>query len=155
LAVTVPAWLPETICWKLDDAYHAPRAVGGHVRIYSATVLRARLRQAGFTPWTSHHAHGLHSPYWWLRCAVGLDRPDHPAVRAYHRLLVWDIEKRPAVTRLAERLVSPVLGKSLVIYAHRDLARPDGATPDRAIADETRPAAGAGVGPLEGLRVAG
>jgi len=123
LAVTVPAWLPETICWKLDEGYHAPMAEGGHVRIYSATVLRARLRRAGFLPVGSHRVHGLHSPYWWLRCAVGLDRDDHPAVAAYHRLLVWDIERRPAVTRLAERLLAPLMGKSLVLYATRAAER--------------------------------
>ncbi|MPY95046.1 MAG: methyltransferase domain-containing protein [Acidimicrobiia bacterium] len=119
LAVTVPAWLPETVCWRLDDDYHAPVAVGGHVRIYSRTVLRARLEAAGFRPGRSHHAHGLHTPYWWLRCAVGVDKgpEDHPLVRAYHRLLVWDIAKGPRTTRLAERALNPVLGKSLVMYA--------------------------------------
>ena len=119
LAVTVPAWLPETICWKLDERYHAPAVAGGHVRIYSATVLRARLRRAGFHPVGSHRVHGLHSPYWWLRCAVGVEREDHPAVAAYHRLLVWDIERGPAVTRLAEAVLAPLCGKSLVVYARR------------------------------------
>ena len=119
LAVTVPAWLPETICWRLSADYPAPASPGGHVRVYSGTVLRARLRQSGYVPGASHHAHALHSPYWWLRCAVGLDREDHPAVRAYHRLLVWDITRRPLVTRAAERALRPLLGKSLVVYARR------------------------------------
>ena len=119
LAVTVPAWLAETVCWRLSPDYPAPASPGGHVRIYSGTVLRARLRQSGYVPGASHHAHALHSPYWWLRCAVGLDRDDHPAVRAYHRLLVWDITRRPLVTRAAERALRPVLGKSLVLYARR------------------------------------
>ena len=35
LAVTVPAWLPEKVCWALSDEYHAPLADGGHVRIYT------------------------------------------------------------------------------------------------------------------------
>ena len=33
LAVTVPAWLPERICWRLSDDYH--NTPGGHVRIYT------------------------------------------------------------------------------------------------------------------------
>jgi hypothetical protein len=37
----------------------------------------------------------------------------------YHRFLVWDIERRPAATRLLERALDPVLGKSLVVYARR------------------------------------
>lgn len=28
LAVTVPAWLPEKLCWMLDEGYSAPQAVG-------------------------------------------------------------------------------------------------------------------------------
>ena len=34
-AATVPTWLPEKINWMLSDEYHAPKSVGGHVRIYS------------------------------------------------------------------------------------------------------------------------
>ncbi len=43
----------------------------------------------------------------------------HPLVRAYHQLLVWDIEQAPAVTRVTERVLNPVLGKSVVVYASR------------------------------------
>ncbi len=45
----------------------------------------------------------------------------HPLVRAYHRLLVWDIMQRPAThrTRLAERLLDPLIGKSLVLYLRK------------------------------------
>jgi hypothetical protein len=32
-------------------------------------------------------------------------------------MLVWDIMKRPLVTRVAERALNPVVGKSLVVYA--------------------------------------
>jgi SAM-dependent methyltransferase len=119
LGVTVPAWLGEVVCWRLSEDYHAPRAEGGHVRIYAAPVLRSRLREAGFRPTGSGRAHGLHTPYWWLRCAVGVGRDDHPLVRAYHRLLVWDIVSRPLVTRAAERALNPLIGKSLVVYATR------------------------------------
>ena len=81
-AATVPTWLPEKINWMLSDEYHAPAAVGGHVRIYSATELKAKLRAAGLGLAGSHHAHALHSPYWWLKCAVGVNDDDHPLVVA-------------------------------------------------------------------------
>ncbi len=55
-----------------------------------------RLERAGLRLVRSHHAHALHSPYWWLRCLVGVGRDDHPLVAAYHRFLVWDIVKPPA-----------------------------------------------------------
>ena len=47
LAATVPSWLPEKINWMLSDDYHAPAAVGGHFRIYSATELKAKMGAAG------------------------------------------------------------------------------------------------------------
>jgi SAM-dependent methyltransferase len=117
LAATVPAQLPERVCWALSDQYHAPYVEGGHVRIYSEATLRHRMRDAGLKPGGAHRAHALHSPYWWLKCAVGPTNDDHPAVQAYHRLLVWDIAKAPKVTRWTEKALNPVLGKSLVVYA--------------------------------------
>jgi SAM-dependent methyltransferase len=126
LAITVPAWLPERICWALSDEYHAPAVAGGHVRIYTEPELRTKLRAAGLEPGGAHHSHALHSPYWWLRCALGPNRPiDHNAlVRAYHRLLCWEIERQPAVLRIAGRVLDPVIGKSLVVYARKPLDTP-------------------------------
>jgi SAM-dependent methyltransferase len=121
VAVTVPRYLPERVCWALSDAYHANE--GGHVRIYRGDVLRTRLAAAGLVPGGQHHTHALHAPFWWLKCAVGVDR-DTAAVRAYHRLLVWDLVRRPWLTRTAERLLDPVLGKSLVVYADKPVAAP-------------------------------
>jgi hypothetical protein len=40
-------------------------------------------------------------------------------VVTYHRLLVWDIVKAPKATRLADRLLSPLIGKSLVLYLRK------------------------------------
>jgi SAM-dependent methyltransferase len=120
-AVTVPAWLPERICWALSDDYH--NVPGGHVRIYTRPEVEVKLGRAGLTPGRHHHAHGLHSPYWWLKCAVGVHDDGHPAAQAYHKLLVWDIMKRPAATRIAERVLNPVIGKSLVVYAAKTINR--------------------------------
>lgn len=123
LAVTVPSWLPEVINWRLSEEYHAPASPGGHVRIYAATELTAKLRAAGMQIDGRHRAHALHSPYWWLRCAVGPRREDHPWVRRYRSFLEWDIMNQPRSTQVAEKLLAPVLGKSLVVYAHK----PEGA----------------------------
>jgi SAM-dependent methyltransferase len=120
LAVTVPRWLPERVCWALSDDYHANE--GGHIRIYRADELRDRLTAHGLEVTGSHHAHALHSPYWWLKCALGVDRSEHPAVRAYHRLLVWDMTRAPWITRWSERLLNPVIGKSVVVYLRKPAA---------------------------------
>ncbi len=117
LAVTVPTWLPEKINWMLADEYHAPYVPGGHVRIYAATELKAKLRAAGLVVTGQHHAHALHSPYWWLKCAVGPTNDDHPAVSRYRRFLEWDIVHGHRAVRLADRVLNPMVGKSLVVYA--------------------------------------
>ena len=114
LAVTVPRWLPEKVCWWLSDEYHNNE--GGHVRVYRASDLRAKFLRSGLSITHTHHAHGLHSPFWWLKCAVGVSHSDHPAVSAYHRLLVWDLTSRPLVTRAAEVVLNPVVGKSVAMY---------------------------------------
>ena len=119
LAATVPSAIPEQICWWINDGYHAPKAVGGHVRIYHQPELRTKLASVGFEPGESHRAHALHSPYWWLKCAVGIDNDDNRLVKSYLKLLTWDIVKAPRLTRTADRLLNPVLGKSLVVYADR------------------------------------
>lgn len=114
LAVTVPRWLPERICWLLSDEYHANE--GGHIRIYRADELRTKLVVGGLRFTGTRHAHALHSPYWWLKCAVGIQNSEHPAVKAYHKLLVWDMMSRPALTRVAEAALNPLVGKSVALY---------------------------------------
>ncbi len=128
-AATVPAWFPETVNWKLSDEYHAPKSPGGHVRIYTRTELRAKLTAAGLRVDRSHRAHALHSPYWWLKCAVGPRNDDHRAVAAYRRFLEWEIVEQPVGTKVLERVLSPVLGKSAVFYATKPRALTNGDAP--------------------------
>ncbi len=125
MAVTVPRCGPEFVNWALSDAYHD--VPGGHVRIYRRSTLVARLESTGLVTEGGHHAHGLHSPYWWLRCLVGPTNDLHPAVAAYHRLLVWDIVAGPRVTRTADRALSPLIGKSLVVYLKKPERSPGSA----------------------------
>jgi Methylase involved in ubiquinone/menaquinone biosynthesis len=117
MAVTVPTRWPERVSWALNHEYHDQP--GGHIRIYRQHELEQKLEAAGLYLRGSHHAHALHSPYWWLKCAVGLDNPDAPAVRKYHDLLAWQITTRPAWLDRVERTLNPVLGKSLVIYTEK------------------------------------
>lgn len=124
LAVTVPRWLPERLCWLLSDEYHANE--GGHIRIYKADELRAKIDTRGMQFTGSHHAHALHSPYWWIKCAVGVEKTKNPAVSAYHRLLVWDMMSAPALTRTAEAALNPLIGKSVALYFDKPVI--DGAT---------------------------
>jgi SAM-dependent methyltransferase len=133
MAVTVPRCGPEFVNWALSDEYH--NVPGGHVRIYRQSQLVARLEGTGLQAVGSHHAHGLHAPYWWLRCLVGTTNDRHPAVSTYHRLLVWDIEKAPRVTRYADRVLNPLVGKSLVVYFSKPGGDQDRPSVVRAVPD--------------------
>ena len=117
VALTVPRWLPEAINWKLSDDYH--NVPGGHIRIYTDKELAAKAEGAGLLLEGRGYAHGLHTPYWWIKCAVGVTNDDHPLAKAYQRLLVWEIMKQPAVLRYAGRVLDPLIGKSLVLYFRR------------------------------------
>jgi SAM-dependent methyltransferase len=114
LVVSVPRWLPERVCWLLSEEYHSNE--GGHVRIYRASQLRDKITSGGMELTHAHHAHALHSPFWWLKCAVGVSNTGHPAVAAYHKLLVWDLMRRPKITQLAESFLNPIVGKSVAMY---------------------------------------
>ncbi|EFC86156.1 class I SAM-dependent methyltransferase [Parafrankia sp. EUN1f] len=132
-AVTVPARFPERICWALSDDYH--NVEGGHVRIYRQDDLVAKLRAGGLDLIGQHRAHALHAPYWWLRCLVGVHDDNHRATKLYHRLLVWDMMRQPAITRRTEQLLNPVLGKSLVLYLRKPRLQPPARTSDRSAGD--------------------
>jgi 2-polyprenyl-3-methyl-5-hydroxy-6-metoxy-1,4-benzoquinol methylase len=118
-AVTVPRYWPEKVCWTFSDEYHANE--GGHIRIYKASELADKLRAAGLEVTGTGHAHALHAPYWWLKCAVGVEKNDHPLVKAYHKLLVWDMMSAPKLTRVGEQILNPVIGKSVILYLRKPL----------------------------------
>lgn len=118
LVVSVPRSWPERLCWTLSTNYY--QAEGGHIRIFKQKELIAELEAAGVKKWALHHAHSLHTPYWWLKCLLGPNRKDLQLVDLYHRFLTWDIMKQPVFSRFLDRLLNPVLGKSVVIYLRKE-----------------------------------
>ena len=114
LGISVPRQWPEWICWRLSEGYRT--TPGGHIRIFDATHLRREVERLGFICVGRGSAHALHVPYWWLKCLFWrLDREPWP-VKAYHRLLVWDLMKRPWLTRSIDGLLNPFMGKSIILY---------------------------------------
>jgi ubiquinone/menaquinone biosynthesis C-methylase UbiE len=119
MAVSVPRWLPEIINWKLSDDYH--NVEGGHIRIYTDKELTDKVTKAGLELVGKDYAHGLHAPYWWIKCAVGVTNDDHPLAKAYHKLLVWEIMKQPRALQLAGKVLDPLIGKSMVLYFRKPI----------------------------------
>ena len=122
-AASVPRAWPERICWQLSAAYH--QVEGGHVRIFNGKKLNQEITSLGFSQTQHYYAHALHSLYWWLRCAFWRQGEQALLCRTYHRLLVWDLMKKPELTRALERLLNPLMGKSTVWHFVKSTAPTD------------------------------
>ena len=118
LAVSVPRYLPEFICWKLSSEYS--QTPGGHVRIFKQKELKQLILKECVSFKSFHWAHGLHSPYWWLKCLFWGRKEEHWIVKKYHQFLVWDLMHQPLLTRFLEGILKPFIGKSLVMYFVKD-----------------------------------
>ncbi len=117
---SVPRFWPEWVCWHYSDEYHENE--GGHVRIFLEKQLRRKIEGLGFNFYHRHWAHALHSPYWWMQCMDWDNKEDNRWVNSYHKLLVWDMMERPWVTRTAEKMLNPAMGKSVVMYFEKAAA---------------------------------
>ncbi|MEO1039741.1 MAG: class I SAM-dependent methyltransferase [Pseudomonadota bacterium] len=117
-ACSVPRYWPEAICWALSKEY--PNTPGGHVRIFRTGALRRQVARKGYRAYRRHWAHALHSPYWWLQCALWKTKDDSRLVAAYRRFLEWDLLKAPRLTRWLEAALNPVMGKSVALYFIKD-----------------------------------
>ncbi len=111
---SVPRRWPEQLCWALSEEYH--NTPGGHIRICSARELRGDIEKLGFSHYHRHWAHALHVPFWWLKCMFWDRQDENWLVKQYHRLLVWDLMEQPALTRVLEKCLNPLMGKSVVMY---------------------------------------
>ncbi|MDG2461386.1 MAG: class I SAM-dependent methyltransferase [Luminiphilus sp.] len=112
--LSVPRQWPEWVCWKLSEGYR--NTPGGHIRIFDAMHLRREVERNGFSFMGRGSAHALHVPFWWLKCLFWRSEKEHRLVTAYHKLLVWDLLRRPWITRVFDALLNPVMGKSVVLY---------------------------------------
>jgi ubiquinone/menaquinone biosynthesis C-methylase UbiE len=114
LAISVPRAWPEKICWRLSAAYH--QVEGGHIRIFDGKQLRREVQALDFEFTHRYWAHALHSPFWWLKCLWWSQQDNSRLIKLYHRLLVWDLMEKPWITQTLEKLLNPLLGKSVVMH---------------------------------------
>lgn len=117
---SVPRRWPEKICWVLSEGYY--NTPGGHLRIFRSNELRDEIEGLGFTHYSRHWAHALHAPFWWLKCLFWKTQDSNWLVKQYHRLLVWDLLENPAFTRILEKTMNPIMGKSVVMYFRKEAA---------------------------------
>jgi len=117
MAVTVPTYLSETVCWALDrDYYNHP---GGHVRKYKAQELMDSLRRNNLAVYAIRHEHAFHSIYWFLRCVFGLRNEDASIPSLYYKFLEMQIVTRSKFVHRMERILNFFFPKSMVIYTRK------------------------------------
>lgn len=117
LAVSVPSYLTETICWKLSRDYHDKP--GGHIRIYKASEIISKLKQSNLDVYAVRRKHALHSFYWISRCFFGVNNEKALLPSLYYKFLVWDIHKGSRPISLLDSFLNKFLSKSLVLYARK------------------------------------
>ncbi|MBM3118768.1 MAG: class I SAM-dependent methyltransferase [Chloroflexi bacterium] len=117
LAISVPSYLPETICWKLSRGYHGKP--GGHIRIYKAGELISKLQQNNLHIYAIRHKHALHSFYWISRSLFGVNNEKALIPSLYHKFLIWDIYHNSKPVRLLDSFLNKFFSKSLVVYARK------------------------------------
>ncbi|MFT5691267.1 MAG: ubiquinone/menaquinone biosynthesis C-methylase UbiE [Oceanicoccus sp.] len=115
---SVPRAWPEKICWFFSEAYH--NVEGGHLRIFEAKQLYEQIESMGFKRFHRHWAHALHSPFWWMKCIAWKNQDNNWLIKQYHRFLVWDLMDKPILTRTLEKLLDPIMGKSVVMYFRKE-----------------------------------
>ena len=120
MALSVPRFMPELLCWKLSREYS--KTPGGHVRIFKFKELKKDITNVGLTFTQRHWAHALHSPYWWLKCLLWKSKESSKIINLYHDFLVWDMMKKPLLTKILEFIFQPLIGKSVVLYFNKDKA---------------------------------
>lgn len=118
IAISVPTYLTEAICWKLSRDYH--NHPGGHVRIYKTGELVSPLRQNNLHIYATRRKHALHSIYWISRCLFGVNKEKALIPSLYYKFLVWDIETKSKPIRLLEDFLNRFFPKSMVFYVGKN-----------------------------------
>ena len=109
LVVSVPRYFAERICWFISRDYYNEE--GGHIRIYRKKNLRKMLTNQGFKCWRINYKHALHSPYWWLKCLVGLKNEEHPLVKNYQKVFGMGYYEKTATGADTGRIVKSANGQ--------------------------------------------
>ena len=111
---SVPAEFPEKICWALSTEYQ--NQPGGHLRIFKKNNLINEISDRGFDFIQSERFHSVHSAYWWLRCLFWKTQDSNILVKWYKIFLETHILKKPSSIDFLDRLLNPLLGKSIAFY---------------------------------------
>lgn len=116
LVVSVPAYLAESLLWRLARDYL--NRAGGHIRIYRSSQLIEALRAHGLQPYAFRQEKSFQSVYWLL---IGLTRFRKQALlpRLFKGFLHWYEQSPTQLPDLVERIGNHIIPKDMVLYARK------------------------------------
>ena len=117
MAVSVPHYFAESICWRLSKDYYG--FPGGHIRRYKTQQIVALLRSHRLNIYAIRRTHALHSFYWILRCMFGIKKKNALIPSLYYKFLTLDINNNHRARRWLEDFFNLIIPKSIVIYARK------------------------------------
>ena len=115
MGLTIPTAITEHVYLRLTHEYF--ESPGGHIRIFRPRELARAMSRAGLRVTGVTFAHSLHSPYWALRCLLGLNDETPSPTRAYRKFLIQATHSR--LWQRVEEVLDWVFPKSLVLYGTR------------------------------------
>jgi SAM-dependent methyltransferase len=115
IAITVPTTMTERIYKRLSDDYF--RTPGGHIRIVNPKEMAACMEENQLRIYAVTFAHAFHTPYWMLRCLVGLHNEKARIPAAYRKFLHWSLFSQSL--RIIEKALNYFFPKSIVLYAQK------------------------------------
>lgn len=113
VGISVPHAWPERINWIISNDYKKDT---GHIHLFNKKTLVSAFETHGLQCYDYHYEHGFHSAYWWLKSTEwNREKPSYP-LKQYQRFLDWELFNGGKATRQLEKIVNPLIGKSLVLY---------------------------------------
>ena len=116
IAITVPTTMTERIYKRLSDEYF--RTPGGHIRIVNPKEMARCMESNGLRVYAVSFAHSFHTPYWMLRCIVGLHDEKARIPALYRKFLHLALFSKPL--RISEKICNYFFPKSIILYAQKD-----------------------------------
>ena len=115
LLISVPSYLPESLCWKYSKEYM--QTPGGHIRIFKKEFLKECFKELDLKLFKYHREHAIHSIYWILKARNKMQ--ENKFLKSLHKLLVKQMFGQANFSLFLEKILNPFFGKSECFYLRK------------------------------------
>ena len=115
MLISVPSYLPESLCWKYSKEYM--QTPGGHIRIFKKAFLKECFEELNLKVFKYHREHAIHSIYWILKARNNMQ--EDKFLKSLHALLVRQMFGQAKISLFIEKMLNPFFGKSECFYLRK------------------------------------